>query len=46
VGLIVQTLSKSQLEPKDGSAGEAKEPLDAQVRVDDIIPWDVYTDLR
>jgi hypothetical protein len=31
---------------KDGSAGEAQEHSDAQFRVGDIIPWDIYTDSR
>jgi hypothetical protein len=40
------SLPESQSELEDGSAGEALGHSNAQVRVGDIIPWEIYTDSR
>jgi hypothetical protein len=39
VGLIVQAVPESQLETKDGSAGEAQGHSNAHFLVGYIIPW-------
>jgi hypothetical protein len=42
----VQALTKSHSEPEDGYVGEAQRHSNAQVRVGDMIPWDIQTDSR